>query len=70
MKLSSLIFLMVSALLGGLNYFLTKNLIFSLAIFLIFISFFFLVLFKKIQRYKKGLSRSYECVNFINGFII
>lgn len=45
MKLSSLIFLMVSALLGGLNYFLTKNLIFSLAIFLIFISFFFLVLF-------------------------
>lgn len=70
MTVSSLIFVIVSALLGGLNYFLTKNLIFSLLIFLIFISFFFLVLFKKIQRYKKGLSRSYECVNFINSFII
>ena len=38
MSVSSLIFLMVSALLGGLNYFLTKNLIFSLAIFLIFMA--------------------------------
>lgn len=70
MKLDLIIYILVPALVGVGNYFISKNLIYSIILFVIYLAFFFLFVAYKRNKYKRNINRSYEAVNYINNFII
>lgn len=65
-----IIYLSISLVFGFLFYYLTANLIFSIAIAIIYLVFFSSFYEIKYRRYKIIIRKTRECIQFINNFII
>ena len=64
------IYFIVSVVFGLIFYYLTNNLIFSLATLLIYLVFFMSYYEIKYRKYKITIRKTRECIQFINNFII
>ncbi len=64
------IYFLVSLIFGGIFYYLTNNLIFSIATLLIYLVFFMSYYEINYRRYKITIRKTRECIQFINNFII
>lgn len=65
-----IIFIVLSAIAAIICYIATSNILFALAIFLIYIAYYFLFQHKKIKNYFLLTRRVHSCCFFINSFVI
>lgn len=65
-----IVYLLISLLFGGVFYYLANNLIFSVAVLLIFIVYFLVIFERQYRKYTIIIRKTRECVNFINDFVI
>ena len=65
-----IIFLVISLIASVVCYIATENIIFSLAILLIYIAYYFLFQHKKIKKFFLLTRRVHSCCFFINSFVI
>lgn len=63
-------FSLLSLVTAVLCFLTTENIYFSLALFLLFILYFFIFQFKKLNKYFSLISRVHSCCFFINAFLI
>ena len=66
----SIIFTFISLAVAVLCFITTSNIYFSLAIFAIYIAYYFLIQYKRIKKYKSLVNRVHSCCFFINSFLI
>ena len=69
MKKSDPIFVILGIFLGFLLYFTTNNIIFSAALFLIFVLDYFLLIRKKLIHFQDLIERVHNSYHFINSFV-
>lgn len=60
----------ISILFGLIFYFITNEIIFSVAIFLIYLIYFLFLMERQYKTYSLVIRKTKECINFINNFII
>ncbi len=64
------IYFLLSIVMGGIYYYLTNNLIFSIATLLVYLIFFVAYYEITYRKYKIIIRKTRECIQFINNFII
>jgi len=65
-----IVYLLISLLFGGVFYYLTNNLIFSVINLSFYLIYFFVIFEKKYRKYSIIIRKTTECINFINNFVI
>jgi len=65
-----LIYFFTSLLFGGLFFYLTNNIIMTIVIFAAYLLYFLVIFEKKFRFYSLIISKTKECISFINSFII
>ncbi len=70
MSKSGLIGLILSIIFAFIGYFATDNIIVSIAVFVLTLSYFVLVIQKRFKKYVKMIKKFHNCYYFINNFIV
>ena len=66
----SIIFVCISVAIAVLCFITTSNIFFSLGVLAIYVTYYFLIQYKKIKKYKSLVNRVHSCCFFINSFLI
>ena len=70
MKYSIIFAILVSLLMGVCAFLSSNNIFIALAIFAIYLAYYFIFVSKKLKKYSQKLYRIHHCYHFINSFLI